>query len=457
MFGQVFYLTYGILAYYSEETGEMQALPGADDIEYVHVGPTWSPDGKWIVFSRAKATDPYPPGRPKATYANDPNEIPIQYDLYRMPFNEGKGGTPEPIPGASNNGMSNSFPKISPDGKWLVYVQSKNGSLMRPDSKLWIVPFEGGEPRLMNSNTSRMNSWHSFSPNGRWLVFSSKSNTPYTEMFLTHIDEKGNDSPAVLIDNATAANRAVNIPEFINRPYDEFVSINVEAVQHFRHFGRAQDLAREGRLREAVAEYKKAMENDTGESRIPIGLSKVLLYLGEYDEALKYTHEALKASPHNYEMHMNYGFLLARKGDVETGLQHMSAAIRINPRHPQLWYNRATLYLQHNDLDSALTDYNEALSLEPRYPDALTGRGMVLRSKGDLQGAMRDFEESVGMKPSSPEPWYFMALIHREAGNLSDALDDLDAALEYVAPQSPQGARIESLRQQVLAELGQGG
>jgi len=34
------------------------------------------------------------------------------YDLYRIPFNNGKGGTPEPIPGASDNGLSNSFPKF---------------------------------------------------------------------------------------------------------------------------------------------------------------------------------------------------------------------------------------------------------------------------------------------------------------------------------------------------------
>ena len=50
-----------------------------------------------------------------------------------------------------------------------------------------------------------MNSWHSFSPNGRWLVFSSKSRSPYTQMFLTHLDEEGRDSPPILIENATAS------------------------------------------------------------------------------------------------------------------------------------------------------------------------------------------------------------------------------------------------------------
>src|ERR1039458_9649890 len=51
------------------------------------------------------------------------------------------------------------------------------------------------------------------SPNGHWLVFSSKGRSPYTQMYLTHIDTDGNDSPPILIENATAANRAVNIQD----------------------------------------------------------------------------------------------------------------------------------------------------------------------------------------------------------------------------------------------------
>jgi hypothetical protein len=60
------------------------------------------------------------PGSKLADYANDPNETQIQYDLYRIPFNEGKGGKPEQILGASQNGMSNNFPKVSPDGRWIA-------------------------------------------------------------------------------------------------------------------------------------------------------------------------------------------------------------------------------------------------------------------------------------------------------------------------------------------------
>jgi hypothetical protein len=226
-FLQVFYPTRGILEWYSRATGLRQPLPGADDPHFVQTDGVWSPDGKYIVFARAEGKDPRGPGQKPAVRANDPNETAIQYDLYRIPFNEGKGGKPERIVGASENGMSNNFPKVSPDGRWIVFVQCKNGQLMRPDSQLFIVPFGGGTARRMRANTRLMNSWHSFSPNGRWMVFSSKARSPYTQMYLTHIDSDGNDSPAILIDNATAANRAVNIPEFVNTEANGIESIEV--------------------------------------------------------------------------------------------------------------------------------------------------------------------------------------------------------------------------------------
>jgi hypothetical protein len=229
-FLQVFYPTRGILEWYSRATGLRQPLPGADDPRYVQTDGAWNPDGKYIVFARALARAPRVPGQRPALRANDPNETPIQYDLYRIPFNDGKGGTPERIVGASENGMSNNFPKISPDGRWIVFVQCKNGQLMRPDSQLYIVPFGGGAARRLRANTRLMNSWHSFSPNGHWLVFSSKARSPYTQMYLTHLDANGNDSPAILIDNATNANRAVNLPEFVNMPEDGIEEIQVHVA-----------------------------------------------------------------------------------------------------------------------------------------------------------------------------------------------------------------------------------
>jgi hypothetical protein len=284
-FLQVFYPTRGLIAWYNRATGALQPLPGADDPRYVQMGAVWSPAGDWLVFARAEAGDPYPPGAPEAKFANDPNERPMRYDLYRIPFNGGRGGVAEPIAGASANGMSNTFPKVSPDGRWIVSVQSRNGMLLRPDSQLYIVLAAGGVARRMRANTARMNSWHSFSPNGRWLVFSSKARSPYTQMYLTHIDADGNDSPAILIDNATAANRAVNLPEFVNIAPDRLRELGGPAIDYYKRFNRALYLQKQNRLTEAIAAWRGVLELNPDDELAERNLALTLLLAGRRGEA----------------------------------------------------------------------------------------------------------------------------------------------------------------------------
>jgi hypothetical protein len=70
------------------------------------------------------------------------------------------------------------------------------------------------------------------------MVFASKARSAYTQMYLTHIDADGNDSPAIIIDNATAANRAVNLPEFVNIASDGIEDIQVHVVDAAKSAGR---------------------------------------------------------------------------------------------------------------------------------------------------------------------------------------------------------------------------
>ncbi|MFN8094680.1 MAG: tetratricopeptide repeat protein [Vicinamibacteria bacterium] len=335
-FLQVFYPTRGILAYYSARTEEMKALPGADDPQYVHCDPTWSPDGKTIVFARARARDAYTPGVPLAAYPNDPNETPMRYDLYRMPFEEGRGGVPVPIAGASSNGSSNSFPKITPDGRFVVFVRSANGQLLRPDGKLWIVPIEGGEARLMECNTALMNSWHSFSPNGRWMVFSSKVNTPYTQLFLTHLDEQGHSTPPVLVPDSTAANRAANIPEFVNVPYDGLQRIEAPSVEQYLHINRATDLAQQGQWEESIAAVGKALEIDPESVKAHLLLGTGLWRTGHPDEALRHYEKAVEIDPKRAEARYSLSFALFLQDRWKDGLAQLERAFEIAPRSGKL-------------------------------------------------------------------------------------------------------------------------
>jgi|HubBroStandDraft_1064217.scaffolds.fasta_scaffold00820_4 tetratricopeptide (TPR) repeat protein len=364
-FLQVFYPTRGILAVYNRATGRREPLPGADDPRYVQTDGVWSPDGKFIVFARAEAKDPYPAGHEPPTHSNDPNEVQIQYNLYRIPFNDGKGGQAEPILGASNNGMSNNFPKLSPDGRWIVFVKCRNGQLMRPDSQLYIVPVNGGGARHMRCNTSLMNSWHSFSPNGRWLVFSSKSRSVYTQMYLTHVDEQGQDSPPIYIDNSTASNRAVNLPEFVNIKPDQMQSIDVPASDLYRIIDNALAQQQKGDNAAALADWKKALEIDPNDARANNGIAIALSVSGDSDDAIAYLRKATQINPDFFEAYYNLGLELAKKERVNEAIDAWLNTVRIRPNfaagHENLGY---AFYLQGNFAVS-LAHLRRALELEP--------------------------------------------------------------------------------------------
>jgi len=402
-FLQVFYPARGILVWLDRATSERHPLPGADDPDYVQTNGVWSPDEKYVVFARAKAREPYPVGAKLATYANDPNELQIQYDLYRVPFNGGRGGKAEPILGASNNGMSNSFPKVSPDGRWIVFVQCRNGELMRPDSQLYIVPAQGGKARRLNANMSPMNSWHSWSPNGRWLVFSSKSRGPYTKMFLTHIDEQGNDSPAILIDNTTASNRAVNIPEFVNIAPDQMQHIATPAVDMYKLFDRANDLANKGRLQEAVDAWTALAASYPDDARIRNNLGTVLDLIGRPGEAVDQYEKALQINPAFSRVHRNLALALMRTGRTEEALHHFQLALEVYPELAELHNNYAHALSKAGHLSEAKDEFAKVIELDPGNAEAHNNLGIALAMQGQMDEATKNFSQAIALKPDFTE------------------------------------------------------
>ena len=434
-FLQVFYPTRGILTWYSRETGRREPLPGADDPHYVQTDGVWSPDGKYIVFVRAEARDPHPEGVPLPTEANDPNEVQIQYNLYRVPFNDGKGGVAVPILGASNNGMSNNFPKISPDGRWIVFVKCRNAQLMRPDSELYIVPVTGGVARRMRSNTSLMNSWHSFSPNGRWLVFSSKSRSPYTQMYLTHIDEDGNDSPAILIDNSTAANRAVNLPEFVNIPQDGILDITSPASDFYRLMDDAAGLQVKGDQAGAIVQWQKAIAMNPEDARANFGLGGALTVAGRSKESIAYLQKATQLNPEFLEAFYSLGAAEMRERNFDEAIAAWKNSVRIYPRffqaHEALGF---AFYIkdQHSD---ALAHLLLALDDEPDRISVLVLAASIMATSAD--SAVRNGPEAVMLAERALELTEAkdssvldtLSAAYAEAGHFDRAKEAVDKAI----------------------------
>jgi Flp pilus assembly protein TadD len=429
-FLQVFYPTRGILAWYDRAAKRLSPLPGANDPRYVQTDGVWSPDGQHIVFARAEARSPYTPGVPLALFANDPNETQIRYDLYRMPFNEGKGGQPERIDGASANGMSNNFPKVSPDGRWIVFVRCRNGQLMRPDSKLYIVPFEGGQERLMKCNQPVMNSWHTFSPNGRWMAFSSKGRSPFTQMYLTHLDAEGGDSPAVLVDNATAANRAVNLPEFVNIARGGLEKIDPQASQFYKMFNAAIATMHDNRFADAAAQWRKALELDPNDGKAHFNLGFSLSETGDLPGAIAEYRKSTALNPEDSVTFGNLALALAQAGDMKGSIENYRKASALDPDNAVLRADLGTALFDGGQRTEGIEQLQKAVVMAPESPDAHNKLGSILAKAGHNAEARAQLEKAVGLNPESAEYRFNLGYVLGRSGNNAAAISQLEKAVQ---------------------------
>ncbi len=403
-FSQLFFPIKGILCVYDRQTKVFRALPGADDPACVQSNPSWSPDSKFIVFARAKAYDlKNTKGQGKVLLTREEckefveDGKPFLFDLCRIPFNEGNGGVAEPIPGASNNGMSNYFGRYSPDGRWIVFCKAKSYMLLQRDSELYIIPAAGGEARRLGGNTGRMNSWHSWSPNGKWLVFSSKAWSDYTQLCLTHIDEKGESSPPVLLDYLTSANWAANIPEFVNARPDAIAKIDEQFLNDYSFVRAGNEFYRNEDANNAIREYTKAVQ----------------------------------LNPNNVEAHQKLGFLLARvKGQVQEGVPHLLKALALEPHNVRAHYDLAMILIHQRKIDEAAGHVAEALSQMPAEGlDRQYSSGRLHLDFGEtlllayrLPEAKSHLAKVLELEPANPQAHYWLAQALAGLGEIESAL-----------------------------------
>ena len=150
----------------------------------------------------------------------------------RVPFDEATatlGSRIDTVYSASKRGGSVSFPRISPDGRYMLYTWAECGTFpihhKEADLRMMAIsdslPFRDVDVSALNSKD--VDSYHSWSSSGRWVVFSSKRiDGRYTRLFLSHWDGHRFSKPMMLPQRDPEHNvqrmYSYNIPEFIKAP-----------------------------------------------------------------------------------------------------------------------------------------------------------------------------------------------------------------------------------------------
>ncbi len=183
-------------------------------------------------------------------------------------------------------------------------------------------------------------------------------------MFLTHIDPTGQDSPAILVENATAANRAVNIPEFVNIPPGGLLKIDAPATEFYRVFDLATELAGKGQYNEAISEWKKALELSPEDAKVHNNFGAALAKQGRIDEAIPHFEKALAANPNSAQLHYNLGRSLATKGKLDEAIPHFEQAVKLSGGlEPAVLDTLAAIYAEVGRFPEAVQTARQALEL----------------------------------------------------------------------------------------------
>ena len=174
-----------------------------DSLEF-ELFPSWSPDGKWLYY--CSAHHEY-----KKKY-EDTDELlneykSLQYNLYRLSFDAETMtfGEPELIYDAASKNRSAVQPRVSGDGRYVLFAEGPWGlfHIWHTSADIQILDLETGEATLDGRRESQLvdskamnsplpESYPSFSSNSRWILFESRRDDGnYTRTYFAYFDKQG--------------------------------------------------------------------------------------------------------------------------------------------------------------------------------------------------------------------------------------------------------------------------
>ena len=220
------------LILYDVETDSVQVV--SNDSTLLEVYPTWSPDGKYLYYCKSV---PLPEEmRDKDIRTTYPK---IQYNLYRRSFDVATHnfGDEELVYDAASQDKSATLPRISPDGRYILFAQGQYGCfhIRHNDGDIVCMPLNQGLPLIQTVDLSKVNSegrpdsYPSWSSNGHWIMVASRRDDGnfcrvYFSYFKNGKAEKAFMLPQEDPELNTFLLKSYNRPEFMVEPVK--ISVN---------------------------------------------------------------------------------------------------------------------------------------------------------------------------------------------------------------------------------------
>lgn len=139
------------------------------------------------------------------------------------------------------------------------------------------------------------------------------------------------------------------------------------------------------------------------------------------DAALKYTREAVNASPDNAVLQYNLGRLAAHFGDQAAAQEALSRAVDLDPSFFEAHVNLGVLLRMTGEPARAVRELRHALALRPDDATSLNSLGNALGDLSEVEEAISCYRRAVEVSPNFAEA-------HNHLGNMLEVTGSFDEA-----------------------------
>jgi protein O-mannosyl-transferase len=180
---------------------------------------------------------------------------------------------------------------------------------------------------------------------------------------------------------------------------------------------------------DAVTLWRDCARKSPLKARPYNNLGTALVERGRLPEAEANLRKAIELKPQYGDARYNLGYVLIRSGRMEEGARQLLEAIRLEPENYMAHNNLGIAYLLQENYPPAVHHLQEALRLKPDFETARNNLGVALKNQGDLDAALREFSEAIRLNPDFAEAYNNLGLTLKEQGKLKEAEENFRRAL----------------------------
>jgi tetratricopeptide (TPR) repeat protein len=193
------------------------------------------------------------------------------------------------------------------------------------------------------------------------------------------------------------------------------------------------DLAKLGRLPEAVASYQQALRLRPDYAVAHLNLARALVGLERYPEAIDQYQDAVRLNFGGADAEAELGEALIHEGRDEEAVAHFREALRLERNSAPEFNNLAYALLLSRRADESIAAYREAVRLDSRYVVAWVGLGYALISANRPAEAIPACAEAVRLQPGMADAQNTLGIAYARSGRPSEAIGCFEKALHIDA------------------------